>query len=53
MEIIEPLKFQYLYAYKLIFNNLDDTLSYLENKTIVEILPPIFKKIKKDVLRFN
>lgn len=47
------LKFQYLYAYKLIFNNLDDTLSYLENKTIVETLPPIFKKIKKDVLRFN
>ncbi|KYH35009.1 ribosomal large subunit pseudouridine synthase C [Clostridium tepidiprofundi DSM 19306] len=47
------LNFQFLYAYKLIFKNCPDELSYLENKTIAESLPPIFKKVKKDVMRFD
>jgi len=47
------LNFQFLYAYKLIFKNCPNELSYLENKTIAESLPPIFKKVKKDVMRFD
>ncbi len=27
-------------------------LEYMKNKTIAETLPPIFKKIKKDVFKF-
>lgn len=46
------LNYQFLYSYKLIFRNCTEKLSYLENKTIAESLPPIFKKIKKDVMRF-
>lgn len=46
------LNYQYLYAYKLIFKNCPEKLSYLENKTIAEALPPIFKKIKNDVFKF-
>ncbi|SHJ70197.1 23S rRNA pseudouridine955/2504/2580 synthase [Hathewaya proteolytica DSM 3090] len=46
------LNYQFLYAYKLTFKSCSDNLSYLENKTIAESLPPIFKKIKKDVMRF-
>lgn len=45
------LQFQFLYAYKLEFNNCPEQLSYLENKVITEALPPIFKKIKRDALR--
>lgn len=46
------LDYQYLYAYKLIFRDCDEKLSYMQNKTIAESLPPIFKKIKTDVFRF-
>lgn len=28
-------------------------LEYLKNKTIAEALPPMFKKIKKDVFKFT
>lgn len=45
------LEFQFLYAYKLEFKNCPEQLSYLENKVIIEALPPIFKKIKRDALR--
>lgn len=44
---------QFLYAYKLIFRNTQDKLSYLNNKTITESLPPVFKKIKNDVFKFK
>ncbi|MBU3183807.1 RluA family pseudouridine synthase [Clostridium estertheticum] len=43
---------QYLYAYKLIFKNCPDDLSYMENKTIAESLPPALKKIKRDIFKF-
>lgn len=46
------LNYQYLYAYKLIFKDCPEKLSYMENKTIIESLPPIFKKIKNDVFKF-
>lgn len=45
------LGYQYLYAFKLIFKNCPDKLSYFENKTIAETLPPIFKKIKNDIYK--
>ncbi|MDZ5010382.1 RluA family pseudouridine synthase, partial [Clostridium perfringens] len=40
-------------AYKLIFRDAPDKLSYLNNKTIIESLPPVFKKIKNDVFKFT
>lgn len=43
------LSYQFLYAYKLYFKDCPPELSYLENKTLTESLPPIFKKIKRDV----
>lgn len=46
------LNYQFLYAYKVIFKNCGEKLSYMENKTIGESLPPIFKKIKNDVFKF-
>ncbi|SHI86593.1 23S rRNA pseudouridine955/2504/2580 synthase [Clostridium cavendishii DSM 21758] len=46
------LNYQYLYAYKVIFKEVPEKLSYLQNKTIAQGLPPIFKKIKKDVFKF-
>ena len=46
------LNYQYLYAYKVTFNDCPEGLSYMENKTIAESLPPIFKKIKVDVFKF-
>lgn len=47
------LKFQYLYAYKYKFKIEEGReLSYLNNKTVTAALPPIFKSIKKDVMRF-
>ncbi|MDF2502645.1 MULTISPECIES: RluA family pseudouridine synthase [Clostridium] len=46
------LNYQFLYAYKLIFKNCPEKLAYMENKTIAESLPPIFKKIKTDVFKF-
>lgn len=45
------LSYQYLYAYKLNFSDCPEKFSYMENKTITESLPPIFKKIKKDVFK--
>lgn len=47
------LDYQYLYAYKLIFKKVGGKLNYLNNKTVVESLPPIFKKIKQDVFKFT
>ncbi len=46
------LGFQYLYAYKLIFKDCPEEFSYLENKVITQALPPILKRVKKDVLKF-
>jgi 23S rRNA pseudouridine955/2504/2580 synthase len=46
------LTYQFLYAYKLIFRGGEDKFEYLKNKTIAEALPPMFKKIKKDVFKF-
>lgn len=45
------LNYQFLYAYKVIFRECEEKLAYLENKTIAESLPPIFKKIKNDVFK--
>lgn len=47
------LNYQFLYAYKLIFKGGEGKLEYLKNKTIVEALPPMFKKVKKDVFKFT
>ena len=47
------LNYQFLYAYKLIFKVANGKLEYLKNKTIAEALPPMFKKIKKDVFKFT
>ncbi len=44
------LSYQFLYAYKLIFRECEDKLEYMNNKTVASGLPPIFKKIKNDVL---
>ena len=46
------LNYQYLYAYKATFKNCPEELAYMENKTVAESLPPVFKKIKKDVFKF-
>lgn len=46
------LDYQYLYAYKLIFRNPTPYLSYLNNKTILESLPPIYKRIRNEVFKF-
>lgn len=46
------LNFQFLYAYKVVFRDCPDNLSYLENKTLAESLPPVLKKIKSDVFKF-
>lgn len=43
------LNYQYLYAYKIIFKSCTGKLAYMNNKTISEKLPPIFKKIKNDL----
>ena len=47
------LNYQFLYAYKLIFKKANGKLEYLNNKTVAEALPPMFKKIKRDVFKFN
>lgn len=47
------LNYQYLYAYKLIFKDCPEKFSQLNNKTIAESLPPVFKKIKKDIFKFK
>lgn len=47
------VNYQYLYAYKVIFRNCQDKLSYLQNKTVAEALPPVFKKIKNDIFKFD
>ena len=46
------LDYQFLYAYKVIFKETGENLSYLKGKTIAESLPPILKKIKTDVFKF-
>lgn len=47
------LDYQFLYAYKLNFKNVDGKLEYLKNKVITVALPPIFKKIKHDVFKIR
>ena len=47
------LNYQYLYAYKLIIRGGEGKLEYLKNKVITEALPPMFKKVKKDVFKFS
>lgn len=47
------LECQILYAYKIIFREATGKLEYLTNKTVIESLPPIFKKIKNDVFKFT
>lgn len=47
------LNYQFLYAYKVIFKEVPERLEYLKNKTVAYALPPIFKKIKKDVFKFT
>ena len=47
------LDYQYLYAYKLIFRNINGKLNYLKNKTVAVALPPMLKKIKQDVFKFS
>jgi 23S rRNA pseudouridine955/2504/2580 synthase len=47
------LNYQFLYAYKLNFRNINGKLDYLKNKTIAVALPPILKKIKQDVFKFS
>ena len=47
------LNYQYLYAYKLIFRNVEGRIEYLKNKTVTAALPPLFKKIKQDVFKFS
>jgi len=46
------LNYQFLYAYKAIFKNCPEDFYYMENKTIAESLPPVLKKIKRDVFKF-
>lgn len=45
------LRSQLLVAYKLVFRNCPEKLSYLEGKTITMALPPLFKKIKHDMFK--
>lgn len=47
------LNYQFLYAYKLTFRDLQGKLEYLKNKTVAESLPPMLKKIKQDVFKFT
>lgn len=47
------LDYQFLYAYKLNFKNVDGKLEYLKNKIITVSLPPIFKKIKHDTFKIR
>lgn len=47
------LNYQYLYAYKLNFRNINGKLNYLKNKTVAVALPPMLKKIKQDVFKFS
>lgn len=47
------LDYQFLYAYKLNFKNVDGKLDYLKNKVITVALPPIFKKIKHDTFKIR
>ena len=47
------LNYQFLYAYKLIFKGGEGKLEYLKNKTVVEALPPMFKKVKNEVFKFT
>ena len=47
------LNYQFLYAYKLIFKGGEGKLAYLKNKTVAEALPPMFKKVKREVFKFT
>lgn len=45
------LTYQFLYAYKVVFKEVPEKFEYIRNKTIAQALPPIFKKIKRDVFK--
>jgi len=47
------MHFQFLYAYKVTFKTPHGVLSYLGNKVVAEKLPPIFKKVKSDLFKFD
>ena len=47
------LTYQFLYAYKAVFRNVPEKYEYLKNKTVTQALPPIFKKIRRDVFKFR
>lgn len=47
------LKFQYLYAYKVTFKDADEYLSYMKGKVIAVKLPPLFRRIRNEVFRFD
>ena len=47
------LTYQFLYAYKVTFKEVPEKFDYLKNKAIAQGLPPMFKKIKKDVFKFR
>lgn len=47
------LSYQYLYAYKITFKDAVHPLEYLNGKVISEKLPPVLRKIKNDLLKFD
>lgn len=47
------LNFQYLYAFKVTFKDSYGKLEYMGHKVVAEKLPPIFRKIKKDLFKFD
>lgn len=52
--IINLVKLSIPLAYKTLYlRRANGKLEYLNNKTVAEALPPMFKKIKRDVFKFN
>lgn len=47
------LAFQYLYAYKVTFHQVPDEIKELTNKVIAVKLPPLFRRIKTELFRFD
>ena len=47
------VNYQYLYSYKVIFKDCPEKLGYLKGKTIAVALPPVLKKIKNDIFKFE
>ncbi|HCL49844.1 MAG TPA: RluA family pseudouridine synthase, partial [Clostridiaceae bacterium] len=46
------LESQLLIGYKMIFKNCSPHLKYLDGKVVTMPLPPIYKKIRKDLFKF-